>query len=136
MLRTSAPLIGALGVSLKRALAVLAGHACEFRQKFVHGFLLFSKAVVSSVPKSGRVLFALPSDSSRALLVPGPMAALRSLLALAGVLLGPDEGWVLVIPASRQPWLRKRCPGHMCLRCPVAPPELSLCRAGPATKAP
>ena len=135
MLRTSAPLIGALGVSLKRALAVLARHACELRRNdcslFSH--VLEGRGLVCV--EVSACVFTLPSDSSRALLEPGLMAALRSLLALPGLLLGPDKGQVPVIPASRQPWRRKRCPQGVCV-CFAEWLNPSLGRAKPAIEAP
>ena len=100
MLRTPAPFIGALGLSLKRALAVLARHACEFQAKVCSRFSLVLEGCGLVCAEVRACVLVLPSGSIRALLVPGPMAALRSLLALPGVLLGPDEGLVLVIPAS------------------------------------
>ena len=115
MLRTSAPFIGALGVSLKRALAMLARHACGFQIKVCSRFSLVLEGRGLACADVRACVLALLSGSSRALRVPGPMAALRSLLALAGVLLSPDEGWVLIIPASRQPWRRKRCPQGACV---------------------
>ena len=138
MLRTPAPLIGALGVSLKRALAVLARHACEFQIKVCSrlSLVLEGRGLVCTEFRACGVL-ALPSGSIRALLGPGPMAALRALPALSGVLLAPDKGQVLVSPASSKPWFRKRCPQGVCV-CfaqwlnPSLDRVVSACRAKPA----
>ena len=104
----------ALLVSLKRALAELARHACEFPKHWS----LFSRVLegrgLVCVEARASVL-ALSSGSSRALLEPGPMAALRALLALPGVSVGPDNVQVLVSPASSKPWFRKRCPQSLCV---------------------
>ena len=71
---------------------MLARHVREFQIKVCSLFsrVLEGRGLVCAVV-SARVL-ALPSGSVRVLLAPRPMAALRSLLALPGVLLGPDGG--------------------------------------------
>ena len=75
MLRTPAPFIGALGLSLKRVIALLPERASGF---CCNGCSLFSRmlegrrrAVITPC------VFALLSGLTRALLVPASMAALR-----------------------------------------------------------
>ena len=89
MLRTPAPFIGALGVSLKRALAMLARNACGFQIEVCSrlSLVLEGRGLVCAEVRA--CVLALPSGSIRAWLAPCPMAVPRSLLALAGVLLGP-----------------------------------------------
>ena len=135
MLRTPAPFTGALGVSLKRALAVLARHACEFRQKFVPYFLVFSKAVVSSVPKSGRVCSPCPVAQAklclRRILWPFRDLCLLWPACCSALTKGRSSSFLLLNSRGVGSAVLRAC---VCLLCPVAQPELSLRRAGPATK--
>ena len=89
MLRTPAPFIGALGLSLKRALALLAESTFGSR---CNGCSLFSRmlegrrrAVITAC------VFALLSGLTRALVVSASMAALKSRIALPRVPSGPDK---------------------------------------------
>ena len=89
MLRTPAPFIGALGLSLKRALALLAESTFGSR---CNGCSLFSLMLEGR--HRGRVVvtacvFALLSGLTRAWLVPASMAALKSRFALPCVPSGP-----------------------------------------------
>ena len=91
MLRTPAPLIGALGLSLKRAFALLAEGTFGSR---CNGCSLFSRMPESR--RRGRAVitacvFALLSGLTRALLVPALMVALKSRIALPRVPSGPDK---------------------------------------------
>ena len=91
MLRTPAPLIGALGLSLKRAFALLAESTFGSR---CNGCLLFSRMLEGR--RRGRAVitacvFALLSGLSRAVFVPASMAALKSRIALPRVPSGPDK---------------------------------------------
>ena len=99
MLRTPAPLIGALGLSLKRVVALLAESTVGSR---CNGCSLFSRML------EGRrrtvitaCVFALLSGLTRALLVPASMAALKSRVALPRVPSGPDKnvGFVILLRA-------------------------------------
>ena len=101
MLRTPAPFIGALGLSLKRALAVLAESTFGSR---CNGCSLFSRmlegrrrAVITAC------VFALLSGLTRALVVSASMAALKSRIALLRVPSGPDKNvglWHSLFPES------------------------------------
>ena len=89
MLRTPAPFIGALGLSLKRALALLAESTFGSR---CNGCSLFSRMLEGR----GRAVitpcvFALLSGLTRALLVSASMAALRSRIVLPSVPSGSDK---------------------------------------------
>ena len=91
MLRTPAPFIGALGLSLKRALALLAESTFGSR---CNGCTLFSRMLEGR--HCGRAVitpcvFALLSGLTRALLVPASMAALRSRIVLPSVPSGSDK---------------------------------------------
>ena len=91
MLRTPAPFIGALGLSLKRALALLAESTFGSR---CNGCSLFSR-MLEGRRRDGAVItacvFALLSGLTRAVLVPASMAALKSRVALPRVPSGPDK---------------------------------------------
>ena len=116
MLRTPAPFTGALGVCQKRALALLARRESEFRKRvrslfsrFLQGYRLGSAVVRARV-------FALPSGSTRALLVSGTIAIPRFLFVVAGVLLGAVKRLaLLVIPTSRVPWSPTCCYQGVCV---------------------
>ena len=89
MLRTPAPFIGALGLSLKRVVALLPERASGSR---CNGCSLFSRMLEGR----GRdvitpCVFALLSGLTRALLVSASMAALKSRIALPRVPSGPDK---------------------------------------------
>ena len=91
MLRTPAPFIGALGLSLKRVVALLAESTLGSR---CNGCSLFSRML--ECRGRGRAVitayvFALLSGLTRALLVPASMAALKSRIALPRVPSGPDK---------------------------------------------
>ena len=91
MLRTPAPLIGALGLSLKRALALLAESIFGSR---CNGCSLFSRMLEGRRRDRAVItacVFALLSDLTRALLVSASMAALKSRIALPCVPSGPDK---------------------------------------------
>ena len=93
MLRTPAPLIGALGLSLKRALALLAESTLGSR---CNGCSLFSPMLEGRRRRRGRAVitacvFALLSGLTRALVVPASMAALKSRVALPRVPSGPAK---------------------------------------------
>ena len=95
MLRTPAPFIGALGLSLKRALALLAESTLGSR---CNGCSLFSRMLEGRRRDRGRgravitaCVFALLSGLTRAWVVPASMAALKSRIALARVPSGPDK---------------------------------------------
>ena len=115
MLRTPAPFIGALGVCQKRARALLVRRASEFWKTFCSLFSRFLKGCrLGSAIVRARV-FALPSGSTRALLVLGPIAIPRFLFVLAGVFLGPVERVALVNPTSRMPWSPTCCYQGVCV---------------------
>ena len=89
MLRTPAPLIGALGLSLKRALALLAestfGSRCNGCSLFSRMLEGRGRAVITAC------VFALLSGLTRAWLVSASMAALKSRVPLPRVPSGPDK---------------------------------------------
>ena len=91
MLRTPAPFIGALGLSLKRALALLAEstfgsrcNGCSLSSRMLEGRRR-GRAVITAY------VFALRSGLTRALLVSASMAALKSRIALPRVPSGSDK---------------------------------------------
>ena len=91
MLRTPAPFIGAVGLSLKRALALLAESTVGSR---CNGCSLFSRMLEGR--RRGRAVitarvFALLSGLTRAVFGPASMAALKSRIALPRVPSGPDK---------------------------------------------
>ena len=91
MLRTPAPFIGALGLSLKRVVALLPERALGSR---CNGCSLFSRMVEGRRRGCAVItacVFALLSGLARALLVPASMAALKSRIALPRVPSGPDK---------------------------------------------
>ena len=95
MLRTPAPFIGALGLSLKRVVALLPERASGF---CCNGCSLFSRMLEGR--RRGRAvitacMFALLSGLTRALLVSASMAALKSRVALPRVLSGPNKNVAL-----------------------------------------
>ena len=73
-------------------------------------------------------VLALRSSSIRALPVPGPMADPRSLLALAGVLLGSVKRGAGHSCVSKVLASKALSSGRACLLCPIAQPVLSPCR--------
>ena len=90
MLRTPAPFIGALGLSLKRALALLAEsifgsrcNSCSLFSRMLEGRR--GRAVITAC------VFALLSGLTRAWVVSASMAALKSRIALPRVPSGPDK---------------------------------------------
>ena len=115
MLRTPAPFIGALGVCQKRARALLVRRASEFWKTFCSLFSRFLKGCrLGSAIVRARV-FALPSGSTRALLVPGPIAIPRFLFVLAGVFFGRVKRLALAISTSRMPWSPMCCYQGVCV---------------------
>ena len=91
MLRTPAPFIGALGLSLKRALALLAESTFGSR---CNGCLLFSRMLEGRRRDRAVItayVFALLSGLTRALPVSASMAALKSRIALPRVPSDPDK---------------------------------------------
>ena len=91
MLRTLAPLIGALGLSLKRALALLAESTFGSR---CNGCSLFSRMLEGRRRDRAVItacVFALLSGLTRALVVSASMAALKSRVALPRVPSGPAK---------------------------------------------
>ena len=91
MLRTSAPLIGALGLSLKRALTLLAESTFGSR---CNGCSLFSRMLEGRRRRRAVItarVFALLSGLTRALPVSASMAALKSRIALPRVPSGSDK---------------------------------------------
>ena len=91
MLRTPAPFIGALGLSLKRVVALLPERASGF---CCNGCSLFSRMLEGR--HRGRAVitarvFALLSGLTRAWVVSASMAALKSRIALPRVPSGPDK---------------------------------------------
>ena len=90
MLRTPAPFIGALGLSLKRAFALLAESTFGSR---CNGCSLFSRMLEGRRDRAiiTACVFALLSGLTRAWVVSASMAALKSRIALARVPSGPAK---------------------------------------------
>ena len=117
MLRTPPPLIGALGVCQRRALALLVRQASGFWKNVSSLFSCFLEGCHLGRAVVRARVFAWPSGSTRALLVPGPIAIPRFLFVLAGVLFGAVKRLALVPPTSRMPWSPTCCyqSGCVCL---------------------
>ena len=91
MLRTPAPLIGALGLSLKRVVALLPERASGFCCNGCALFFLLLEGRRRGCAVITAYVFALLSGLTRALPVSASMAALKSRIALPRVPSGPDK---------------------------------------------
>ena len=91
MLRTPAPFIGALGLSLKRVVALLPERTSGFFCNGCSRFFLLLEGRRRGCAVITACVFALLSGLTRALLVPASRAALKSRIALPRVPSGPAK---------------------------------------------